>query len=358
QKKSKKTVSMDIEDKVNKLTLLNHKTEETQEDKTQEKFCSKDTTTTSTQPLGRDAQEDKKNTLLKDITNSINTESSNYEARNLETREEFAADKAIKTNTSEIKNENKWNEEDFMTDKKIQMIEKKEPRLENQEAVHSSQTTAKKQWSSLFPTILPSHQDLFKIAGYDINVAKQHFNKEEIKTHIQQTIIQRDNKSIIVREISHELEVLDLHKILTPVITQVNKNNSNANELVGYYVYQPSKKKFDNMAIEIEETSIRKGIALNKLRKYLSPQETQALMVEHNTLKNELKNAKKTITQLKEKITKLMYLPDEDIDQLHDEILCTTIDDFENPCTNCRTYLISTRDCQLTVIGFKTKCLI
>ncbi|CAG8566979.1 25220_t:CDS:1 [Gigaspora rosea] len=104
QKKSKKTVTMEIEDKENKLTLLNHKTEETQEDKTQEKFGSKDTTMTSIQPL---AQEDKENTLLKDITNLINAESSNYETRNSETREELAADKANKTNTSEIKDENK-----------------------------------------------------------------------------------------------------------------------------------------------------------------------------------------------------------------------------------------------------------
>ncbi|CAG8769401.1 20409_t:CDS:2, partial [Gigaspora rosea] len=329
----------------------------------------------------------------------------------------------------------------------------------------------------------------------------------EFQTYIQRTIIQSDNKSIIVREISHELEVLDLHKILIPVITQINKNNSDANDLAGYYAYQPSKKdsiiwvpllsgytiytkindnyfklsimkdtnnrliyqwyfyvddeafkifkdsgqdnicfktcfnKFkwsdnrsplwylgisdkDNIqflqeiimrtypnifnhysqtvkafntektlknsltctkyqlqtAIEVEETPIRKGIVLNKFRKYLSPHETQALMVENNTLKNELKNTKKTIMRLKEKITKLTYLPDEDIDQLHDKILCTTIDDliekwkigstllvdtktylslvFEKLCNNCGNYLISTRDCQLTVIEFKTKRLI
>ncbi|CAG8768113.1 1431_t:CDS:2, partial [Dentiscutata heterogama] len=62
------------------------------------------------------------------------------------------------------------------------------------------------------------------------------------ETYIQRTIIQRDNKSIIVHEISHELEVLDIHKVLTPVITRVNKNNPNANKLAGYYAYQPSKK--------------------------------------------------------------------------------------------------------------------
>ncbi|CAG8529373.1 4351_t:CDS:2, partial [Gigaspora rosea] len=238
-------------------------------------------------------------------------------------------------------------------------------------------------------------------------------------------IIQKDNKSIIVCEISHELEVLDLHKILTPVITQVNKNNSDANELAGYYAYQPSKKDSitwvsllprytiytkindnyfklsimkdtnnqliyqwyfyaddetfkifkdsgqDNIcfktcfnkynwsdnpfntektlknsltqmkyqlqtAIEIEETPIRKGIALNKFGKYLSSHETQALMVEHNTFKNKLKNGKKTITRHKKYLSLV----------------------FENPCTNCGNYLISTRDCQLTIIEFKTKCLI
>ncbi|CAG8775095.1 6919_t:CDS:1, partial [Dentiscutata heterogama] len=62
------------------------------------------------------------------------------------------------------------------------------------------------------------------------------------ETYIQRTIIQRDNKSIIVREISHELEVLDIHKVLIPVITRVNKNNPNANKLAGYYAYQSSKK--------------------------------------------------------------------------------------------------------------------
>ncbi|CAG8665605.1 2819_t:CDS:1, partial [Dentiscutata heterogama] len=68
------------------------------------------------------------------------------------------------------------------------------------------------------------------------------------------------------------------------------------------------------VAMETEETSIRKGIVLNKFRKYLSPQETQALLVEYNTVKNELKNTKRTITRLKEKITKLINLPDQDID--------------------------------------------
>ncbi|CAG8799954.1 24924_t:CDS:1, partial [Gigaspora rosea] len=66
---------------------------------------------------------------------------------------------------------------------------------------------------------------------------------EEYRTYIQQTIIQRDNKSIIVHEISHELEVLDLHKVLTPVITRVNNDNPNANELAGYYTYQPNLQK-------------------------------------------------------------------------------------------------------------------
>ncbi|CAG8605984.1 857_t:CDS:2, partial [Racocetra fulgida] len=49
------------------------------------------------------------------------------------------------------------------------------------------------------------------------------------------------DKSVFVREISHELEVLDLHKLLTPVVIRINKNNSNANELAGYYAYQPKK---------------------------------------------------------------------------------------------------------------------
>ncbi|CAG8723317.1 18219_t:CDS:2, partial [Gigaspora rosea] len=304
---------------------------------------------------------------------------------------------------------------------------------------------------------------------------------EEYETYIQRTIIQRDNKSIIVREISHKLEVLDIHKVLTPVITRVNKNNPNANKLAGYYAYQPSKKdetiwipllpgytiytiinetfkslkdsgqdyicfktcfskynltgnhsplwylglsdrdnirflqetitrKYPNLfnqysqtvkafntektlknsltrtkyqlqvAMETEETPIRKGIVLNKFGKYLSPQETQALLVEYNTVKNELKNAKRTITKLKEKMTKLINLPDQDIDSSHDEILHMTIDNliekwklsstllvdtktylslvFENPCTNCGNYLISKQDCQLIVIGFKIKCFI
>ncbi|CAG8680190.1 10976_t:CDS:2 [Gigaspora rosea] len=37
-------------------------------------------------------------------------------------------------------------------------------------------------------------------------------------------------------------KVLDLHKVLTPVITRVNNENPNANELAGYYAYLPSKK--------------------------------------------------------------------------------------------------------------------
>ncbi|CAG8645677.1 21462_t:CDS:2, partial [Gigaspora rosea] len=226
---------------------------------------------------------------------------------------------------------------------------------------------------------------------------------EEYETHIRRTIIHRDNKSIIVHEISHELEVLDLHKVLTPVTTRVNKNNPNANELAGYYAYQPSKKDEtiwvpllpgytvytkindnffklsimkntnhqliyqwyfyekdetfkllkdsgqDNICFKMcfskynwsgnrsslwylglsdenniqflqETTPIRKGIVLNKSGKYLTPQETQALIVEYNTIKNELKNAKKTITRLKEKITRLTSLPDQDIDSSHDEI--------------------------------------
>ncbi|CAG8451118.1 23659_t:CDS:2, partial [Gigaspora rosea] len=188
---------------------------------------------------------------------------------------------------------------------------------------------------------------------------------EKYRTYIQQTIIRRDNKSIIVCEILHELEVLDLHKVLTPVITQVNNDNPNANELAGYYAFQPSKKdeiiwyfymkdetfkllknsRQDNICfktknsltlvkyqlqtvIEMEETPIRKGIMLNKSGKYLLPQETQALIVEYNTIKNELKNAKKTITQLKDKITKLTNLPDQDIDLSQDEILHTTINDL------------------------------
>ncbi|RIB28844.1 hypothetical protein C2G38_2028177 [Gigaspora rosea] len=132
--------------------------------------------------------------------------------------------------------------------------------------------------------------------------------------------------------------------------------------------------------METEETPIRKGIVLNKFGKYLSPQETQALLVEYNTVKNELKNAKRTITKLKEKMTKLINLPDQDIDSSHDEILHMTIDNliekwklsstllvdtktylslvFENPCTNCGNYLISKQDCQLIVIGFKIKCFI
>ncbi|CAG8642422.1 17112_t:CDS:1, partial [Gigaspora rosea] len=114
--------------------------------------------------------------------------------------------------------------------------------------------------------------------------------------------------------------------------------------------------------------------------KYLSPQETQVLIVEYNTIKNELKNAKKTITRLKDKITKLTNLLDQDIDSSQDEILHTTINNliekwqlgltllvdtkiylslaFERPCNNCGNYLISKRDCQLMVIGFKIKCQI
>ncbi|CAG8742640.1 8437_t:CDS:2, partial [Gigaspora rosea] len=115
--------------------------------------------------------------------------------------------------------------------------------------------------------------------------------------------------------------------------------------------------------MEMEETPIRKGVMLNKSEKYLSPQETQALIVEYNTIKNELKNAKKTITQLKNKITRLTNLTDQDIDSSQDKILHTTINDliekwklgstllvdtkiysilaFERPCNNCRNYLIS-----------------
>ncbi|CAG8751947.1 3145_t:CDS:2, partial [Dentiscutata erythropus] len=256
---------------------------------------------------------------------------------------------------------------------------------------------------------------------------------EEYETHIRRTIIHRDNKSIIVREISHELEVLDLHKVLTPVITRdsgqdnicfkmcFSKYNWSGNRSSLWYLglsdenniqflqetvtqkypnlfnhYSQTIKAFNTektlknsltrmkyqlkTVMETEETPIRKGIVLNKSGKYLTPQETQALIVEYNTIKNELKNAKKTITRLKEKITRLTSLPDQDIDSSHDEIVRTTIDDLieewklgstllvdtktylslvlEKPCNNCGNYLISKRDCQLIVIGFKAKCFI
>ncbi|CAG8814480.1 1671_t:CDS:1, partial [Gigaspora rosea] len=38
--------------------------------------------------------------------------------------------------------------------------------------------------------------------------------------------------------------------------------------------------------MEMEETPVRKGVMLNKSGKYLTPQETQALIVEYNTIKN------------------------------------------------------------------------
>ncbi|CAG8730941.1 19506_t:CDS:2, partial [Dentiscutata erythropus] len=276
----------------------------------------------------------------------------------------------------------------------------------------------------------------------------------ESELYIQRIIIQRDNKSVLVREISHELEVLNFHKLLTPVVIQINKNNSNANELAEYYAYQPKKdetiwvpllpgytiytkisnnffklsiikdannqlsfqwyfyandesfkllknsgqdnicfktcfnkynwpnnhlllwylgltnktniqflqeritQKYPNIfnrysqtvkafnskkalknsltcikfqlqsAIETEEIPIRKGVVLNKYRKHLSPQEIQALIVKHNTVNDKLNNAKKTIKQLKEKITNLTNLLNQDTDLSYNKTLYKTVDDL------------------------------
>ncbi|CAG8839796.1 19920_t:CDS:2, partial [Gigaspora margarita] len=57
--------------------------------------------------------------------------------------------------------------------------------------------------------------------------------------------------------------------------------------------------------IENHDQKILNNIVLNSNGKHLSPQETQALIVDYNNIKNELTNAKRTIKRLNQKIIEL-----------------------------------------------------
>ncbi|CAG8628758.1 11143_t:CDS:2 [Dentiscutata erythropus] len=172
------------------------------------------------------------------------------------------------------------------------------------------------------------------------------------------TAIYQNNKSWLVREILYLLQVLDLHQTVIPMNIKNNTFNSNG----GYYKYHPIKnanaiwipllpgfcdnmnlqyiqsiisqqypnlfeidKKLTNTLhketllknnldhlssvlkdkIENKNQPICNNIALDSNGKYLSPQKTQALMVDYNKIKNELTNAKRTIKQLNQKIIEL-----------------------------------------------------
>ncbi|CAG8500462.1 5075_t:CDS:2 [Gigaspora rosea] len=208
---------------------------------------------------------------------------------------------------------------------------------------------------------------------------------EEYRTYIQQTIIQRDNK--------------------------INNDNPNANELAGYYAYQPSKKDeiiwvpllpgytvYTKINDTFFKLSIMKDTNCQLIYQwYFYAKDETFKLLKDSGQDNICFKTCFSKYNWSENRSPLWYLglSDKDniyygngrdpykkryIDSSQDEILHTTINDliekwklgstllvdtkiyltlaFKRPCNNCGNYLISKRDCQLMVIGFKIKCQI
>jgi len=201
---------------------------------------------TAKPPLRWDEQVNKEIATLGEITNTTNIEQSEHIESNPEAKNTQVIDAKCSNSTNEIKVDNILDSEDFVEDldctegyvtaasSKYKNVEKNTKQSENEHTQtdcrleNEHQTTPKKSWSSLFPKLTRGKttfssfsprntlktkndnaliittsslqcsfneimEDLFKTAGYDINAAKQHFNRGK-RSHIE--IIFKDKATL------------------------------------------------------------------------------------------------------------------------------------------------------------------
>ncbi|CAG8676467.1 17527_t:CDS:1, partial [Gigaspora rosea] len=121
-KRSKQNVFTDNEDKENKLSLQDHKAVESLKEAALETFTYNETTTATTQPLSWDAQVNKGNTLLKDITNEMCMEHSNYVEEKSELKEECMTNITNKVIITRNNDKNIWDKADFISDNEVERL--------------------------------------------------------------------------------------------------------------------------------------------------------------------------------------------------------------------------------------------
>ncbi|CAG8801711.1 21332_t:CDS:2, partial [Dentiscutata erythropus] len=223
-----------MEHKKNKMTIPS--AQENKENK--EKQTREQENKTAEPPLRWDKQVNKEITTLSDITNTTNIEQSEHIESNPEAKNTQVIDAKCSNSTNEIKVDNILDSEDFIEDldfmegyvtaasSKYKNVEKDTTKRKR---TYSGRLQAgKRTWSSLFPKLTRGKttfssfsprntlktkndntliiatsslqcsfneimEDLFKTAGYDINAAKQYFNRGK-RSHIE--IIFKDKATL------------------------------------------------------------------------------------------------------------------------------------------------------------------